>query len=73
MTLSSTNWANNQQVVYCYGVTTSNIVMVSPDVSGMDAWVDFGIKCIGQTTNYLTFSCESVPDVNINVTAVVLP
>ena len=54
--------SNNQETITFYnlGITPSSVVIVSPVVNSMSDWVDYGIKCISQGTNTLTFSCDKV-------------
>lgn len=69
--LSASKWSNNQQDVSVSGVTTNNLVMVSPEPSptNYDAYSESNIHCISQANGSLTFSreYESKLDISVNV------
>lgn len=73
--LAHSAWDSNNQITvtfYTLGITSSSVVIVSPVVNSMSDWVDYGIKCISQSTNTLTFSCDEVPEADVAVNIVVL-
>lgn len=65
-TLSSSGWGNNKQTVTVNGVTTSNLVLVEIVNN------ENGIMCTAQSSNTLTFTCDSVPSGNVTVKVAVL-
>lgn len=72
VTLTSAGWNNNAQTVTATGVTASNTVIVSPDPSGFNDYVDWVVYCSAQWSNSLTFTCTSEPAVDIVVNVVIL-
>lgn len=54
------------------GITTTGIVLVSPDPSDTTDYVAAGILCTSQTTNSLTFTCDTTPTSDIDVVVVQL-
>lgn len=61
------NWPNNQQIATVVGVTADNRIDVSPEPSreNREEYNSCGIWCIAQSTNRLTFECDSVPGFNV--------
>lgn len=51
------------------GVSTSNIIIVAPAPTSIDAAMNANVRCLAQSTNFLSFYCDSVPskDLNYNV------
>lgn len=72
VTLTSAGWNNNTQTVTATGVTANNTVIVSPDPSGFNDYVDWVVYCSAQWSNSLTFTCTSEPAVDILVNVVIL-
>ncbi len=60
-TLAVASWNNNSQQVTVSGVTSSCIVQVSPDPGSQKEYERCGVYCTTQTTNKLTFQCDSTP------------
>ena len=71
-TLNSANWSNNEQSVYVYGVTASNVVIVSPAPASQADYVAAGIYCSAQANESLTFTCATTPTSNISVNVLIL-
>lgn len=71
-TLLSTGWSNKNQTVSVEGVTASNTVFVSATAASLGLYSSYGIICTGQGAGTLTFSCDYVPDQNVNVNIVIL-
>ena len=72
VTLTSSGWSSNSQTVSSSIVTASNIVLVAPIPSNQDAYCSSSIKCTTQSSGSLVFTCDSTPDVDINVNVVTL-
>ena len=72
--LVNTDWdsTNLDQTVTVQGVTASNAVIISPDVSSLTAYGENGVYCFSQATNSLTFKCSSIPSSNISVNVLIL-
>ena len=71
ITLTTSDWSNNQQTVTCTGVSTSatsqEIRVMPADASKTSAYVSCGISCVAQASNKLTFACDTVPTTAIDV------
>ena len=72
ITLLSSGWSNNEQIATVTGVTSSSSVIISPAPTDMDAYTAYGIKCIAQSADSLTFTCDDVPSTNILVNILIL-
>ena len=59
--LAVASWSNNSITVTVSGVTTSNLVIVSPAPTSAKTWAACGVICTTQAANKLTFTCESTP------------
>ena len=70
-TLSSSGWSNNSQTVTVSGVSSNvdaQAIFISPsDKESSNAWGAGGVFCTGQGTDSLTFACDTVPSVAINL------
>ena len=74
VTLTSANWdsATKAQTVNVNGVTTTNIVTVSPATkASADIWAESGVFCTEQGDGTLKFTCVDVPTADISVNVVV--
>lgn len=71
ITLSKDGWSVDTQRVMVSGVTNDNIVIVSPSPSEVNQtiYINSCVRCVDQTTDYLTFKCDTPPtsDVLVNV------
>jgi len=72
ITLSSTGWSNNTQIVTVTGVTTTNTIFVSPAPTSQDDYTKAKIICTTQSTDSLTFTCSTTPTTNISVNCVIM-
>lgn len=72
VTLSSSGWNNLSQSVTASGVTSDNDVIISPASSSHDAYGEAGVRCTGQTSNRLTFTCKEKPTGNLSVNVLIL-
>ena len=61
--LAVASWSNKSITVTVNGVTTSNLVIVSPAPASAKTWAACGVICTTQAANKLTFTCESTPTV----------
>ena len=71
VTLTVDGWASNYQSVNVSGVTTSNLVIVSPDPGSHVASGEASVRCVAQEAGKLSFACESVPAVALVVNVVI--
>lgn len=67
ITLSASNWVDNTQDVTVVNMNDTKSVIVQATDESLEAYGDAGIKCTAQTTNTLTFICETVPDGDLTV------
>lgn len=72
VTLSVASWSNNSQTVAATGVTVDNTVIVSPSPTSHIAYGSAKVICTAQASNSLTFTCEEVPERDIDVNIVIL-
>lgn len=72
ISLYSANWSSNSQTLTVTGASASNIVFVSPDPASYVAYGEAGVRCSGQATNSLTFTCTDTPSADLIVNAVIL-
>ena len=75
VTLTSANWdsATKAQTVNVNGVTTTNIVTVSPATkASADIWAESEVFCTEQGDGPLKFTCTDVPTSDITVSVVII-
>ena len=72
VTLNASSWSSNQQSVTASGVTADNDVIISPASGSHDAYGEAGVRCTGQTSNRLTFTCKEKPSSNLSVNVLIL-
>ena len=70
-TLEVADWSSNTQTISVSGVTTTNVVIVSPDPASNSDYTSAGIVCSAQGTDSLTFTCDTVPSNAITVNVVI--
>lgn len=70
VTLLSAGWTNSTQSVTAAGVTSANSVIVTPAPASIGDYA--GIYCTGQSTNSLTFRCDTTPSSNITVNVMIV-
>ena len=70
VTINSSSWDNNTNVVTLSGITTTCIVLVSPLEDGTSNYSDYcdaNVRLLSQATNTLTFKCATEPSNNLSV------
>lgn len=67
VTLDTSGWSNKTQTVTVSGVTASNTVIISPNADSQAEYIDCTVVCTTQSSNSLTFTCETVPSVSLKV------
>ena len=72
ITLFASNWSSNTQIVNVTDVTSSNTILVSYNPESYEAYSDAVIRCVGQNNGTLTFSCDSIPSIDVFVNVVIL-
>lgn len=65
--LTVANWSNKEQTVNVMWVTASNVIIVSPDPANINDYASNSVYCSAQGSGTLTFKCNTVPSVDINV------
>ena len=76
ITLSSSSWSSNTQTVTVSGVVaseTAQLITPTPAIASQSAYYEAGIMCTGQAENSLTFTCQTVPTINMIVYVVIQP
>lgn len=69
VTLSANAWSGNSQTINLANVATNSLVTVAPVPTAQNrtAYLEAGVYCSTQGAGTLTFVCEDVPSVNLNV------
>lgn len=69
VTLSANAWSSNSQTINVSDVTANSLVTVAPVPTAQNrtAYLEAGVYCSTQGSGTLTFVCEDVPSVNLNV------
>lgn len=67
--LSASGWKNNSQTINLSNVAANSLVTVAPVPTAQNrtAYLEAGVYCSAQGAGTLTFTCEDVPSVNLNV------
>ena len=74
--LRSFSWSDNTQPVTVSGVVASNtaqLITPIPSDSSRSAYYAAGIMCTEQAANSLTFTCQTVPTIDLIVYVVIQP
>lgn len=68
-TLAAADWTNGSQTVTVEDVTSTNSVLVCADPTSQTDFMTYGVNCIAQGADSLTFSCASTPasDLTVNI------
>lgn len=72
VTLSASDWSNNQQTVSVSGVTANNNIFPCPAPESHTAYCDSGVRCIAQAAGTLTFTCDNVPESSLSVNVAII-
>lgn len=69
VTLSANAWSSNSQTINLANVATNSLVTVAPVPTAQNrtAYLEAGVYCSAQGAGTLTFVCEDVPSVSLNV------
>lgn len=73
--LRVSGWSGKLQVVSASGVLEDKNacdVFASPIESDREKYSEFGVRCTDQGNNTLTFTCDNIPDENLEVAVVIL-
>lgn len=76
ITLSSSSWSSNTQTVTVSGVSateTAQLITPTPAIASQSAYYEAGIMCTEQAANSLTFTCQTVPTIDLIVYVVIQP
>ena len=71
ITLDKDDWVSNEQTINVTGMTTTNLIQVSPSPSSYEDYGNAEVRCTTQGTGTLTFECASVPTTDIDVNVIV--
>ena len=69
--LDASSWVNGIQTIEADGVTSTNLVIVSPTPNSFMDYLRSTIRCSSQSLNSLTFRCEETPTSDIYVNVVI--
>lgn len=72
VSLVASGWASQSQTVSVAGVTSTNLVIVSPNSASFVPYSEAVVYCSGQGNGTLTFSCEELPTENLTVNVLIL-
>lgn len=68
-------WQNNEQELSDFGnfpLGLANALIVTPTPESMDAYVSAGVMCISHNNWSVTFSCKTVPSVELSVNIAII-
>ena len=71
-TIATADWSSQTATVSVTGVTSSNIVIVSPDPTCASDWAAAGVLCTAQGSGTLTFTCSTTPTASLTANVVVM-
>jgi len=72
ITLASADWSSNSQTVNVTGMTATGVVFPCPIPADQADYTAAGIICSAQAAGTLTFTCDTVPSGDIDVTVVMM-
>lgn len=72
VTLTATDWPEKRQSVAVDGLTSDEVVLVSPAPDSISACTEAGIYAVEQGTGMLTFACTTEPPAAVNINLVIL-
>lgn len=72
ITLTTTGWSDNQQVVSIEDMLANSIVWIQPDSSAALAYASANCRAIDQAKGTLTFACDTVPTATLSVQIVII-
>ena len=69
VTLAAEDWVNNEQEVTVTGILPENemLVFIAPAASAIEEYVTTNVLCVGQTTDTLSFQCDTVPENDLTI------
>ncbi len=72
ITLTAAGWSSNTQTVNVTGMTATGVVFPCPIPADQADYTSAGIICSAQAAGTLTFTCDTVPSADIDVSVVML-
>lgn len=72
VTLTSSGWLDNSQMVNVSGMTAILDVVIGPVPDSYENWVKFGVYCSAQGEGTLTFICKKIPDTELTANLLIL-
>lgn len=72
ISLPASGWNNSSksQTVTVAGILadeSKQLIIPMPTIASQEAYYDASVKCIAQGTNSLTFECDTIPTVAIDI------
>lgn len=72
VTLPVSGWSGNQQVIAVSEVTANNTIFVSAAEASKSVYNTANVSCTAQSAGKLTFTCGTIPTVNLTVNLVIV-
>lgn len=72
VTLAAADWTNNQQTITTSDIGDNTTVFHTPQPNSHDAYIGAGIMLVSATSTSLTFTCATVPTVDIMIEVVLI-
>ena len=74
VTLTASGWDADAltQTVSVTGATATNVKMVAPNEANVDEYATCGVKATGEAAGTVTFTCATVPEVDLLVNIAIL-
>lgn len=72
VTLPAAGWVESSQTVGVAGVTVANQVVVTPSPTSHDHYGECAVRCTGQSAGSLSFSCITVPTIDLTINVLIL-
>lgn len=71
-TIDVSSWSSKAVTITVNGVTTDNNVIVSPDESSREVYLNCGVRCTEQAANQLIFKCDETPTAALTVNVLII-
>lgn len=72
LTIPSTRWVNNSQTINVNGITEETLLESSYAPESRSNWIDADVYCSAQGNGTLTYTCETVPAVDLIANVIIL-
>lgn len=72
VTLLTSGWSNNQQIVNLSAATSTNTLIICSAPDNFEEYATSGVYCLKQGDGKLVFACESVPKIDLVANIMIL-